>query len=349
MIKIRWYGLVSLLSISALSVVPQQFPDRTPRDSPQARSTPVVDEATYLRVRTQLVRGFGEPTELPACHAAEIQRSERQFPEIRKDLKTFEAAIEQLGLQDKEGFSDDEELLIYRQYEALTSVHLEPARNKDGAYELNSYLLTFVPSFHSDCERSAPTTTKSQLITIDPEGRIDFHIPKPKEQGPGSSVAQPLNSMSNAGPLRDLPVQTDFAPKPLPPGPPIHVQTLAAPELRYRLLEEFQGRAPCECFHCDQAAREVAAFQDIQRDTETFRAIAEHLGLASKKNFTDWEKRAVYREYRKLSSIYVELLVVKYRFVAWSGQFKTWGLIDAHGRITVLQRTVNPAGIICPK
>ena len=34
--------------------------------------------------------------------------------------------IQQLGLNKVENFSDDEKLLIYRQYENLTSIHLEP-------------------------------------------------------------------------------------------------------------------------------------------------------------------------------------------------------------------------------
>ena len=352
MTKTGLYGVFFFLSISVLGAVPQQLLDRTTQEPLQTQSPPVVDEATYLRVRTQLVTGVGGPTELPACHAAEIQRSERRFPEIRKDWKTFEAAIEQVGLQDNETFSDDEKLLIYRQYEALTSIHLEPARNKDGTYEPNSYLLTFVPSFHSDCDRSAPTATKPQLITLDPEGQIDFHIPK----GPGFSVAQPLNSMSNAGPLRDLPAETNSTPKPappkpLPPRPPIHIEKLTAPELRYRLLQEFAGwRLPCEI--CGElSAPGIAAFPDIQKDATIFRVITDHLGLVEKKNFTDDEKLAVYREYQKLSSIHLELLRQKYLFSGTSGWgVAVWGLIDVQGRITVLKRKKEPMLMTpCPK
>ena len=293
---------------------------------------PPQDHATYLRIRVELARGFAArpacESDTPTGHAAEIQRALKTFPEIRNDTDYFRAALQQLGLKEVENFPDDEKLLIYRQYEGLTSIHLEPLTRND---EQDTYALTFVPNHQPRCDVEAGGTIKSRWVNVDRQGRVS-----------GGAFSTPVNSSTTTAPLRELAERTSVAPE---SRPSILVQKITAPELRYRLLEEFGRRRLCECAPLcrgDEIGREIEAFNQVQKDASTFRVIVGHLGLAGKNNFTDAEKRAVYREYEYLRRVDLEPLAVKFKFSIVDNRFTTQGLIDSDGQITILVRKPEP-------
>ena len=277
MLRGHFWLVVGMLSISPLLGLAQQDPtvNQSPgaASSPQSpgkqpKSPPPLDQATYLRLRLQLVHGFAErprcESDTPTGHADEIQRALKVFSEIAEDINTFQAAIQQLGLKTVQNLSDDEKLLIYRQYENLTSIHLEPLGKEDGR---DFYVLTFVPNHQPKCDpNTGSSAIESIRVNVDEQGRAQVF-----------SVSTSLHSMSNGGPVSDLPPQTDSRPQ---VRPPIHIENLSAPELRYRLLEQFGRGRFCECgplCYGDETQRQVEAFSKIQPDADTFQAITRHL------------------------------------------------------------------------
>ena len=327
--------VVGMLSLSSLSGLAQQSPGApfspVKPGKEQPKSLPHLDQATYLRLRLQLVHGFAErprcESDTPTGHADEIQRALKVFSEIAKDINTFQAAIQQLGLKNVENLSDDEKLLIYRQYENLTSIHLEPLGKDD---DRDFYVLTFVPNHQPKCDpNTGSSPIESIRVNVDEQGRAQVF-----------SVSTSLQSMSNAGPVSDLPPQTDFRPQ---VRPPIHIENLSAPELRYRLLEQFGRGLFCECGpHCygDETQRQVEAFSKIQRDADTFQAITRHLGLNAIGGFPGGEKLSVYREYEYLRAIHLEPLLKEYKFtitgVVGQKAFTTDGIINSQGELTFM-------------
>ncbi len=134
-----------------------------------------------------------------------------------------------------------------------------------------------------------------------------------------------------------------------------------APELRYRLLEQFGDLLFCDPdFYPislgDERERALQAFPDIQKDIETFRAITKHVGLERIAEFSDDQKLLVYREYKKLRAIPLESLGEKYKFtILVAGNqpgferksgFRIDGLIDRQGHITVVRK--EPGVLNCP-
>lgn len=178
--------------------------------------------------------------------------------------------------------------------------------------------------------------TGSTWVDVDQQGRAII-----------GWLSTSLNSMSTTVPLSELSRQTEVAPE---SQPPIRVEKITAPELRYRLLEEFGRRQLCLCAPVcrgDETERELEAFNEIPKDANTFRVISEHLGFVGRNQFTDAEKLAVYREYEHLRTVDLELLVEKYKFITVANKFRTQGLIDVHGLITILVRKPEPASR-CP-
>ena len=148
---------------------------------------------------------------------------------------------------------------------------------------------------------------------------------------------------------------------------------LDAPDLRYRILEHFgmprtRRGAPQladrpEVWFCDpdmipapnsvrEKENESKLFPEIEGDQETFRAIANHLGLAHTVAFSDEQKLLVYREFKKLrGAVRLESSDHQFRFSIGvyekTGNFRVEGLIDRDGKITVLKRQATFLG--CPK
>src|SRR5438445_1530096 len=101
------------------------------------------------------------------------------------------------------------------------------------------------------------------------------------------------------------------------------IEKITAPELRYRLFSYFGDR---DIWFCGppfapafSAVREkedaLKAFPEIQKDSQTFQAIAEHLGLGATNEFSDTQKVLIYREYNRLhGALRLEPTDAKYKF-----------------------------------
>jgi hypothetical protein len=140
------------------------------------------------------------------------------------------------------------------------------------------------------------------------------------------------------------------------------LEKITVPELRYRLFSYFGN-----VWFCDPDSYPVArltekedalkAFPEIQNDSQTFQAIAEHLGLNATKEFTDAQKLLIYREYKRLrGALRLEPMDANYKFeLAFrdksgrdkSGQgFRVQGVIDPQDGITILKK--EPVFLTCP-
>lgn len=131
---------------------------------------------------------------------------------------------------------------------------------------------------------------------------------------------------------------------------------LSPTELKYRLLDQFP-----DFFFCDPDMYPIARadeldlarqrFPQLQADTQVFQAILAHNDLVGQTVFTDAQKLLIYRQYKKLSAIQLELTGAAYQFQLQvaknkgSGELIT-GLIDGQGKITVQKRT--PSIATCP-
>jgi hypothetical protein len=128
------------------------------------------------------------------------------------------------------------------------------------------------------------------------------------------------------------------------------VPKLDHPELRYRVLDHFEG-----VFFCGPDAlpvglspdsarrRALEKFPEIQEDQDTFRVIIHHLGINEMASLSDKQKQLIYGEFNKLrGAVYLEtqtdLVRFKVRLREKAGDFEVEGLIDQHGVIEVLKR-----------
>lgn len=153
----------------------------------------------------------------------------------------------------------------------------------------------------------------------------------------------------------------NYTPLPVPSSPPPTAIPslpggLSPAELKYRLLEQYPNFFFCDpdyypVAHDDELSLALARFPQIQADTVQFRAILEHNGLAGLTSLSDDQKMLIYRDYKKLAALFLELAGDKYRFqfqVSNQDQqaFLIKGAIDAQGKITVQSK--DPTIATCP-
>ena len=127
------------------------------------------------------------------------------------------------------------------------------------------------------------------------------------------------------------------------------VTKLNAPELRYRILEQFG-----EAFYCDPdmfpvglsparaEKRGLEIFLEIEKDSETLRAIAHHLGLKETAALSDEQKLLVYKEFKKLrGAVRIERSSDQFRFSVGlkekTSDVAVEGIITRNGKIDVLK------------
>lgn len=136
--------------------------------------------------------------------------------------------------------------------------------------------------------------------------------------------------------------------------PPI--EKIDQPGLRYRLLDYFGQIRDCDSYSYPVGRSDLqdalTAFPEIRNDQPTFAAITEHAGWKGKTDFTDAEKAAIYRQYRKLRwAVRLEPAASGYNFkLAYFDNmhqgFLVMGVITPPDKIKVLQK--EPARLQCP-
>jgi hypothetical protein len=144
------------------------------------------------------------------------------------------------------------------------------------------------------------------------------------------------------------------------PEPSTPIPTLpsgATPtQLKYALLDHFPDFFYCDpdyypIARADEMTAALERFPEIQADQEQFQAILEHNGLSGLTTFTDEQKLLIYRDYKKLAALDLELAGDKYQFQLQTGAegqsgYVVTGTIDGQGNIDVQQRT--PSFPTCP-
>ncbi len=133
------------------------------------------------------------------------------------------------------------------------------------------------------------------------------------------------------------------------------VEPIELPDLRYRLIDKFGSlrfcdpECPSSCHLVLEQQHAEEAFPQIRRQEDVFRDIVQHLRLGTIRDFSDTQKLAVYREYKKLlcgMSLEAQGETHKFEFAAADG-FKFEGTITPNGAITIANR--EPVPLICPK
>src|SRR6266568_8790697 len=260
--RTRFLGrLVALLIASGL-LLPSQAADDTKTESRFNGPKHPLDKATYLRMRLQLelpILDGKPPCELdtPAGREEELQRAIKVFPEIRKDTETLQAINWDHCFENFDILSAEQQLQIYRRYENLTSIHLEPL-GRDSA-GLDGYLRTFVPNHQPHCAGDPALEGKTPLVWAD---HGEFFLRRAcfsTSIGPTkSSNARPPDARPpDASQVRLRPSPNHRAEVRRPCGPPQADQVaqrrtgpnvyappiperLSHPELRYRILDNFE-------------------------------------------------------------------------------------------------------------
>lgn len=258
----------------------------------------------------------------------EAEHALSEFPKIQNDTTAFQAIVAHLGLQRTSTLGPDEKLLIYCDYKTLQSIHLSPSGNR----------------FKVTIDGQQPDNSASGMY-IDREGNLDY-------------VTVGLSTPVLSPPLRDISQQPNWKPR---PEPPINIEPLEHPQIRYRLLDRFgvflcpDDSGPAHN-SLERRQRILETFPEIEKDQSTFRLILQHLKLEGLTEFTNEQKITVYHEYKKLANIRLDLLVRKFEFSLHSSDkgtqkhamgFTATGLIDSTGEITVLKK--QPYSLGCPK
>ncbi len=157
--------LVALLIASGL-LLPAQAAEGTKTESLFSGPKHPLDKATYLRMRLQLLPILdGRPAcelDTPVGREEELQRAIRVLPEIREDTETLNAINQDHCFENFDNLSAEQQLQIYRRYENLTSIHLEPLGKDSAGFDV--YLRTFVPNHQPHCTGDPALKGKSPLV-----------------------------------------------------------------------------------------------------------------------------------------------------------------------------------------
>ena len=148
------------------------------------------------------------------------------------------------------------------------------------------------------------------------------------------------------------------SPSPVPATliPTLPASGFSPTELKYRVLDQFP-----DFFFCDPDFYPIARedemvlaqqrFLELQANQEEFRAILDHNNLSNAGSVTDEQKLLIYRDHKKLSAVFFEVVGDRYQFQiqtgaeAQQGSFLT-GTIDSHGTIEIQKQ--EPSFPSCP-
>jgi hypothetical protein len=67
---------------------------------------------------------YCDPDQYPIAHADELDLARQRFPELQADKEAFDAILAHNGLAWQTSFTDDQKLLIYRQYKQLAAIQM---------------------------------------------------------------------------------------------------------------------------------------------------------------------------------------------------------------------------------
>ncbi|MEE9324809.1 MAG: Hint domain-containing protein [Dehalococcoidia bacterium] len=122
-----------VLFLLALAACQPEAPEPTPTVGPLQGP-----DLSPTDLKYRLIANFGgmfycDPDLFPvAREGQEEQRAREEFPRIQQDAEEFQAMLRQLDLQEASSYTDEQQLLVYREHKKLNAVILEPS---GGAYK----------------------------------------------------------------------------------------------------------------------------------------------------------------------------------------------------------------------
>ena len=158
---------------------PSLLPDRKSPNQTMPRVTTPIVKLDSPDIRYRLIRYFGSvhvcgPRLVPANYA---RQEAETFSEIQKDSDTLHLITQHLGIEDTSHLSEQEKILIYREYTRLRVILLEHLVQK---YRFQLRVIDETHAFKG-------TSIFLIVGSIDPQGHISvlsrqpvFHIPCPK-------------------------------------------------------------------------------------------------------------------------------------------------------------------------
>ncbi|HEV8536738.1 MAG TPA: Hint domain-containing protein [Candidatus Limnocylindria bacterium] len=136
------------------------------------------------------------------------------------------------------------------------------------------------------------------------------------------------------------------------PTPSAAPTTLGQAELKYRIVDQFGRPIFCDpdfypVARFDEQQRAHERLPEMQKDPETFAAIATHLGVAASGTYTAAQELAIYRDWKMLNALELAPALVGFRFsvrvtAAATAVEQVEGTIDAKGALSGVSRT--PSG-----
>jgi len=163
-------------------------------------------------------------------------------------------------------------------------------------------------------------------------------------------IAEPVDPFRTEAPF----------PTPEPPTaiPTLPSSALSPTELKYKVLDEFPDFFFCDpdfypIARDDELTLALQRFPELQANAEEFQTILKQNELGGATTFTDDQKLLIYRDHKKLSVVYFELVGDQYQFQIQTGTegqqgSVVTGTIDGSGSIKIQGRESSfPACPIC--
>jgi hypothetical protein len=192
--------------------------------------------------------------------------------------------------------------------------------------------------FMSACAPTTPPPVEGLVTIIVVTSELSTVVPETEEP---ALTEEPFSTPVEATPLPTLPSSS-----------------LSITELKYRILGQYPN-----FFFCDPDFYPVARdnelvlakqrFAELQANQEEFEAILSHNNLSNNAVLTDQQKLLIYREYKKLNAISLQLVEDTYQFQIQTGKegqqgSLITGAIDANGSIEVQKQEASfPSCPIC--
>ena len=176
---------------------------------------------------------------------------------------------------------------------------------------------------------------------------------------PAPSTTGGTATIAPAGTVTATAISGTIVPGTIPPNPTPTLSPTPSPapggltqaQLKYRLVDRFGRLLFCDpdyypVARADEGALAHQRLPDIQKDAPTFSAILAHLGIAVASSYTSDQELAIYRDWKMLNAIRLELVSGGFHFIAIFGTpqqaSRVDGTIDQRGNVTVASQT--PSG-----
>jgi hypothetical protein len=118
-------GPISITSLPPDSTAPATAAPSTPTPIPTIPGGLGPTELKYRLLAQFPDFFFCDPDTYPVAHADELERARQLFPELQADAQEYNAILAHNNLAGLATFSDDQKLLIYRQYKKLAAIQFQ--------------------------------------------------------------------------------------------------------------------------------------------------------------------------------------------------------------------------------